>query len=157
MKKLLMIIFLLIFWNSGYSMMRDSDTFLLNVGSSSFSGVMDKPVEMGINCALSVNRLHFDVSSNLMNDNRSMDLSVANVGYIIPVNFMVSFVPVLGFGISNGIHAGSYHCDIMHGNDSTYYYNAGFICLMKLSKRIGMYTGIGTFESFRMGITIALK
>ncbi len=84
-----------------------------------------------------------------------MNLGVANVGFIFPLNFIVSIVPVLGIGFSDGDRSGSYHGDILHAGNSTYYYNAGFICLMKLSKNIGFYTGIGTFESFRMGVTFA--
>jgi hypothetical protein len=157
MKKLLFLFVVMMLSIFSYSFPHGSDSCLLNIGSSSFSGVMDKPAEMGINCAFSINRLHFDLSSNVINDNRSMDLSVANVGYIFPVNFMVSFIPVLGLGISDGNHAGSYHCDIFHSNENTYYCNAGFLFLMKLGKKMGFYTGIGTFESFRMGITFALK
>lgn len=110
---------------------------------------------MGINCALSVKRLYFDFSTNEMNKNRTISLNVANLGFIFPLNFMVSIVPVLGLGFSDGNHAGSYHSDILHLNDNTYYYNVGLICEMKLGKNFGFYTGIGTFESFRMGITIA--
>jgi hypothetical protein len=140
---------------SGYSRPYDGSSIMLNVGSTSFSGVMDKSSEMGINCALSVNRMHFDFSTNMVNANRSMNMDVANVGYIFPLNYLVSIVPVLGIGFSDGDHAGSYHCDIVHSINSTYYYNAGFICLIKLGKSIGFYTGIGTFESFRIGITYA--
>lgn len=110
---------------------------------------------MGINCALSVTRLYFDFSTNVINKNRTISLNVANFGFIFPLNFMVSIVPVLGLGSSDGNHAGSYHCDILHLNGNTYYYNVGLICQMNLGKNIGLYTGIGTFESFRIGITIA--
>jgi len=157
MKKLRLLFVVMILSINAYSLSPNLDSFSLNVGSSSFSGIMDKSAEMGINCAISVNRLHFDFSSNMINDNRSMDLGVANLGYIIPINFMVSIVPILGFGFSEGDHLGSYHCDILHRNDNTFYYNAGFLCLMKLGKKLGFYTGIGTFESFRMGITFALN
>ena len=157
MKKLRLLFVVMILSINGYCFPPELDSFSLNVGSSSFSGIMDKSAEMGINCAISVNRLHFDLSSNMINDNRSMDLGVANFGYIFPLNFMVSIVPILGVGFSGGDHIGSYHSDIAHWNDNTFYYNAGFMCLMKLGKKLGFYTGIGTFESFRMGITFALN
>ena len=137
-----------------YSGPLDRSSLQLHVGTTSFSGVMEKSYEMGINCALSVTRLYFDFSTNGINTYRTISLSVANVGFIFPLNFMVSIVPVLGLGFSDGNHAGSYHSDILHLNDKTYYYNVGLMYQMRLGKNIGLYTGIGTFESFRMGITI---
>jgi hypothetical protein len=140
---------------STYSFPQEPNTLMVNLGSTSFSGIMDKSAEMGLNCAVSFKRIHFDVSSNLMNQNRSLNLSVFNFGYIFPINRLVSIVPVLGIGYSNGDYEGSYNSDIIHNGNSTCFANLGFMCNMKLSKNIGLYTGIGTFESFRMGIVIA--
>jgi hypothetical protein len=152
MKKIYL--FFLIMAISTYSFPQGSNTLMLNLGSTSFSGIMDKSAEMGLNCAVSINRIHFDVSSNLMNNNRSLSLGVFNLGYVFPVNPLVSIVPVMGVGYSNGNYAGSYNSDILHNGNNTYYANLGFLCNMKLGKNIGIYTGIGTFESFRMGIVI---
>jgi hypothetical protein len=153
MKKIYL--FFLIMAIGTYSFPQGTSTIMLNLGSTSFSGIMDKSAEMGFNCAVSIKRIHFDVSSNLMNQNRSLSLSVFNFGYVFPINRLVSIVPVLGVGYSNGDYAGSYHSDILHNGNSTCYANLGFMCNMKISKNIGFYTGIGTFESFRMGIVIA--
>jgi hypothetical protein len=133
----------------------DKYKLLAHIGLTTFSGVMDLPSVMGINCAVSFNRIHFDFSTNAMSSSGAIKLGVASAGYILPVNFMVAIVPVFGLGFSDGDHAGSYHCDILHSNGNTYYYNAGLMCQMKLSKNFGLYTGVGTFESFRMGITVA--
>jgi hypothetical protein len=116
---------------------------------------MDKSAEIGFNCAISINRIHLDISSNLINNNRSISLGVFNFGYVFPINHLVSIVPVMGVGYSNGDYAGSYNSDIIHSGQSTYYTNFGFMCNMKLGRNIGFYTGIGTFESFRMGIIIS--
>lgn len=155
MKKIKLLIVLIVGGLNCYSHPDGKNTLSLNLGSSAFSGVMDKSSEMGINCAVSLKRFHFALSTNLMNNNRALDLGVANVGFILPVNYLVSMVPVMGIGFSGGNHSGSYHSDIIHTNDSTYYINAGFMCLMKLGKNVGFYTGIGTFESFRIGVTFA--
>lgn len=152
MKKI--VLFFLIMAISTYSFPQETNTLMLNLGSTSFSGIMDKSAEMGLNCAVSIHRIHFDVSSNLMNNNRSLSLGVFNLGYVFPINPLVSIVPVMGVGYSNGDYAGSYHSDILHNSNGTYYANLGFMCNMKLGKNIGIYTGIGTFESFRMGIII---
>jgi len=152
MKKI--VLFLLVMAISTYSFAQETNTLMLNLGSTSFSGIMDKSAEMGLNCAVSIHRIHLDVSSNLMNNNRSLSLGVFNLGYVFPINPLVSIVPVMGVGYSNGDYAGSYHSDILHNGNSTYYANLGFMCNMKLGKNIGLYTGIGTFESFRMGIII---
>ena len=72
-----------------------------------------------------------------------------------PINRLVSIVPVMGVGFANGDFKGSYNSDIIHNGNNTCYANLGFMCNMKISKNIGFYTGIGTFESFRMGIVIA--
>jgi hypothetical protein len=92
-----------------------------------------------------------------MNANRALDLSVFNLGYLFNINALCSFAPVIGIGYSNGNYEGSYNCDIIHNNNNTYYANIGFICNIRLGKNIGLYTGIGTFESFRMGIIFALS
>jgi len=155
MKTIKLFVVLILVSLNCYSGPFDRSSIQLHVGTTSFSGVMEKSSEMGINCALSVNRLYFDFSTNVINNNRTISINVANFGFKFPLNFMVSIVPVLGLGFSDGNHAGSYHCDILYLNDKTYYYNVGLMGQMKLGKNIGLYTGIGTFESFRMGITIA--
>ena len=155
MKTIKLFVVLILVSLNCYSGPLDRNSIQLYVGTTSFSGVMDKSSEMGIDCALSVSRLYFDFSTNKMNKNSTIGLSAANFGFIFPLNFMASIVPVIGLGFSDGNHAGSYHSDFLHVNDNTYYYNVGLICKMKLGKKIGLYTGIGTFESFRMGISIA--
>jgi hypothetical protein len=140
-----------------YTYPRDITSLLFQFGSTSFSGIMDKSAEMGLNCAVSINRIHLDLSSNMMNNSRALSLGVFNLGYIFPINPMVSIVPVMGIGYSNGVYEGSYNSDILHNGNSTYYANLGFMCNIKLGKNIGFYTGIGTFESFRMGIVIGIS
>jgi hypothetical protein len=135
----------------------DHDSLSVAVGSTSFSSVIGVPAESGLNLAISINRMHFDFSTNIINKNRSLSLGVANVGFIFPVSLIASIVPVLGVGFSDGDHSGSYHCDIIHTGNSTYYFNAGIDCLIKAGRHIGFYTGIGTFESFRVGIIFGFR
>jgi hypothetical protein len=132
---------------------QNSRSILANIGTTVFSGIMDKSAEMGINCAVSINKIHLDLSSNAGNDKSSLNLGVVNLGYIIAIiPSICSIIPVVGLGMSNGNYKGMYSCDLFHSENQTYYYNLGFIGTIRLGDNLGLYTGIGTFESFRLGV-----
>ncbi|MCE1197432.1 MAG: hypothetical protein LWW85_00565 [Marinilabiliales bacterium] len=131
------------------------NSLLVNVGTTAFSGIMNKSTEVGVNCAVSFNRLQLGISSNFMNDQNKLNIGLVNLGYIVPIlQSVVSVIPVAGIGVSNGNYEGSYGCDFHHSGDRTYYWNLGLNCTVRLAENMGIFTGIGTFESFRMGVIL---
>ncbi|GET28787.1 hypothetical protein SD074_09890 [Prolixibacter sp. SD074] len=133
---------------------------------SSFNTETQKSSNTGIGLSVSFNKFYMDFASNLSSGKgeelqfssnytysaNKYNVGVFNVGYKIPIK-QFSFIPYLGYAYSNEIFQDPVGWDTYFMGETNSKINLGLIGSLKLAYNLRLEAGIGTFESFKFGLT----
>jgi hypothetical protein len=160
MLKILILLFV-----TALSFMKLKAQITVGMHSSYFSKDAKAASNSGIGISLSFAKFYLDFAGNFASGKgeylnfsssysypaNKISLVVFNVGYAIIIR-KVDIIPQLGLGYANEIYQDPVGWNTYYLKRSSAILNAGIIARANVHKNWRIYTGISTFENFKLGI-----
>jgi hypothetical protein len=138
----------------------------LGLHMSKFNTETKNSPSTGFGFSLSFNRFYMDLASNFSSGKgeplkfssehsyaaNKCNVGVFNVGYIIPIR-RFSIIPYLGYGYSNEIFQDPVGWDTYYLGETKSDISVGLIGSIKIANHLRFQAGVGTFETFKVGLT----